>query len=57
MEIDDLLYARKRGMNYFTICNLVPEPKQKVLWSLVAPVSAYNEKLFDEFKRRFDPYL
>ena len=56
-EIDDLLYARKRGMNYFTICNLVPEPKRKVLWSLVAPVSAYNEKLFDEFKRRFDPYV
>ena len=56
-EIDDLLYARKRGMNYFTICNLVPEPKRKVLWSLVAPVSAYNDELFTEFKRRFDPYV
>ena len=56
-EIEDLLYARERGMNYFTICNLVPEPKKKVLWSLIAPVSAYNEELWNEFKRRFDPYV
>ena len=56
-DIDDHLYARKRGMNYFTICNLVPQPKKKVLWSLVSPVSAYNNQLFDEFIRRFDPYV
>ena len=56
-EIDDLLYARNRGMNYFTVCNLVPKPKKKVLWSLVSPVSAFNDQLFDEFKKRFDPYV
>jgi hypothetical protein len=56
-EINDLLYARKRGMNYFTICNLVPKPKKKVLWTLAAPVSAYNEKLMKEFQQRFDPYV
>lgn len=56
-EIEDLLYARSRGMNYFTICNLVPKPKEKKLWTLAAPVDAFNDSLLEEFERRFDPYV
>jgi hypothetical protein len=56
-KIEDLLYARSRGMNYFTICNLVPKPKGKKIWTLAAPVQAYNDELIQEFQSRFDPYV
>ena len=56
-QISDLLYAKTRGMNSFNILHLVPQPKKKVLWTLWAPVKAYNEKLFDEFRNRLDDYI
>ncbi|MDD5727471.1 MAG: DUF4091 domain-containing protein [Victivallales bacterium] len=55
--IGELKYARDRGMNRFNILNLVPKPSQKVLWTLCAPVEAYNDELFEEFKMRLDPYV
>lgn len=55
--IEDLLYARSRGMNSFNILHLVPRPRKKVLWTLWAPLSAYNEKLFAEFAFRLDDYI
>lgn len=56
-EISDLLYAKNRGMNSFNILHLVPKPKKKVLWTLWARLSDYNEKLFLEFSSRLDGYI
>ena len=56
-RIEDLLYARSRGMNQFNIFNLVPKPKDNPLWVLRCPVSVYNDELLEEFKARLDPYV
>ena len=56
-RIEDLLYARSRGMNQFNIFNLVPKPKNKPRWVCYSPLSAYNDALLEEFKRRLDPYV
>ena len=58
-RIEDLLYARERGMNRFNILNLVPQPKPdfKGLWVCFSSPSVYTDELFDEFKRRLDPYI
>lgn len=56
-RIEDLLYARSRGMNQFNIFNLVPKPKDDPLWVCYSPVSDYNDELMEEFKRRLDPYV
>ncbi|MBO7146764.1 MAG: DUF4091 domain-containing protein [Lentisphaeria bacterium] len=55
--IEDLLYARSRGMNSFNLLHLVPKPEKKTLWTLWSPLSAYNEKLFSEFASRLDAYI
>ena len=58
-RIEDLLYARERGMNRFNILNLVPEPKPdfKGLWVCFSSTKVYTDELFEEFKRRLDPYV
>lgn len=56
-RIEDLLYARERGMNRFNIMNMVPKPKGKRLWVCYAPQEAYTPELFEEFKSRLDPYV
>ncbi len=56
-RVEDLLYARDRGMNRFNILNLVPKPKNKVLWVCFSPTEVYTPELFEEFKRRLDPYV
>lgn len=55
--VDDLLYARGRGMNSFNILHLVPRPRKAVLWTLHAPLKAYDDSLFEEFRRRLEPYM
>lgn len=56
-RIEDLLYARSRGMNRFNVLNMVPKPKSKPLWVPYAPLEAYTPELFEEFKQRLDPYV
>ncbi|MBP5672297.1 MAG: DUF4091 domain-containing protein [Victivallales bacterium] len=58
-RIEDLLYARERGMNRFNILNLVPQPKPdfKGLWVCFSSTNVYTDELFEEFKRRLDPYV
>ena len=56
-DIQDLLYARSRGMNSFNILHLVPKPGKPTWWTLYAPVGAYNETLFAELRKRLDPYM
>jgi hypothetical protein len=55
--IDDLLYARKKGMNRFNILNLVPKPKKPGKWVCYAPVSAYTPAFYEELKARLTPYV
>ena len=38
-EIEELIYAKKRGMSRFNILNIVPEPKKPVTWVCTAPAS------------------
>ena len=57
-EIDDLLYARKRGMNRFNILNIVPEPKKPVTWVCVGdPKVLFSDAFYTDFTRRLTPYL
>ena len=56
-RIEDLLYARKRGMNAFNILNLVPKPKGNPLWVCWAPISAYGPNFNNELAKRLDPYV
>ena len=57
-EIDDLLHARKRGMNRFNILNIVPEPKKPVTWVCVGdPKVLFSDAFYTDFTRRLAPYL
>ena len=57
-RIEDLLYARERGMNRFNILNLVPQPTDpKSLWVCYSKTSDYTDELFKEFERRLAPYI
>ena len=57
--IEDLLYARSRGMNRFNILNIVPQPKNpNVKWVCYSPPSATEDPAFyPAFKARLDPYV
>ena len=39
-DIEDLVYGRSRGMNHFTILNIVPETKPGGMWTLTADPEA-----------------
>ena len=57
--IEDLIYARSRGMNRFNILNIVPQPKNpNVKWICYSPPSATEDPAFyPAFKARLDPYM
>ena len=58
-DIDDLLYARSRGMNLFNILNIVPEPKDgNAKWVCYSPPEATESAAFyPSFKARLAPYV
>ena len=58
-DIDDLLYARSRGMNLFNILNIVPQPEDpKTKWVCWVPPAATEDPAFyPAFKARLEPYV
>ena len=59
-EIEDLEYARERGMNRFNIFNVVPEPRKgsKAKWTLVAkPEAIFSDEFYSAFTARLRPYV
>ncbi len=58
-EIEDLLYARSRGMNLFNILNIVPPPEDpNAKWVCWAPPAATEDPAFyPAFKARLEPYV
>ena len=58
-EIEDLLYARSRGMNRFNILNIVPPPKNpNARWVLTCSNAALKDpKLYDYFVGVVKPYV
>lgn len=58
-DIDDLLYARNRGMNRFNILNVVPPPKDpKARCVFIAkPEEIFNEKFYESFIGTVKPYV
>lgn len=56
-RIEDLLYAREKGMNRFNILNLVPKPAKPGKWVCYSPLSAYTPAFYDELKDRLTPYV
>ena len=58
-DIDDLLYARSRGMNLFNILNIVPESKDKsAKWVCFSPPEATESpEFYPAFKARLAPYV
>ena len=55
--VDDLVYARKRGMSLFNILNIVPKPTRPVKWVCYAPPAATDSEAFYEtFAARVRPY-
>ncbi|HNX36485.1 MAG TPA: DUF4091 domain-containing protein [Kiritimatiellia bacterium] len=55
--IEDLVYAREKGMNRFNILNLVPKPAKPCKWVCYAPLSAYTPAFYEEIKARLTPYV
>ena len=57
--IEDLLFARERGMNRFNILNIVPKPTHPdTLWvCYVEPEKVFNEHFYGTFKARLAPYV
>ena len=58
-DIEDLVYARSRGMNLFNILNIVPQPKDSnVKWVCYTPPEATeNAAFYPSFKARLAPYV
>lgn len=58
-DLEDLLYARSRGMNLFNILNIVPEPEDKNRkWVCFSPPEATEDPAFyPVFKARLEPYV
>jgi hypothetical protein len=58
-EIEDLLYARSRGMNRFNILNIVPPPKNPdARWVLTCSEKAIADpKFYDYFVGVVKPYV
>ena len=56
-RIEDLLYAREKGMNRFNILNLVPKPAKPGKWVCYSPLSAYTPAFYEELKARLTPYV
>lgn len=58
-RIEDLLYARQRGMNAFNILNIVPKPKpgSKEHMVLRSGIDVYGTQFNKEFASRVDDYV
>jgi len=56
-RIEDLLYAREKGMNRFNILNLVPQPAKPVKWVCYSPLSVYTPAFYEKLKARLTPYV
>ena len=58
-DIDDLLYARERGMNLFNILNIVPVPKDPntpIVYTTTAKV-LFSDWFYPSFRDRVVPYV
>ena len=58
-EIDDLLYARERGMNLFNILNIVPPPKDPntpIVYTTSTDV-LFSDWFYPSFRDRIVPYV
>ncbi len=58
-DIDDLLYARERGMNLFNILNIVPPPKDPntpIVYTTTADI-LFSDWFYPSFRDRVAPYV
>jgi hypothetical protein len=55
--IDDLDYARSRGLNAFNVVNLVPRPTRPVDWVCYAGLKDYPPDFKTKLAERLDPYM
>ena len=58
-DIDDLLYARERGMNLFNILNIVPEPKDPntpIVYTTTAKI-LFSDWFYPSFRDRVVPFV
>ena len=58
-EIDDLLYARERGMNLFNILNIVPRPKDPntpIVYTTSSSI-LFSDWFYPSFRDRVVPYV
>lgn len=56
-NIDDLIHAKKRGMNRFNILNLVPQKSPSSLWVCYASKETYTPDFIDSLMKRLEPYV
>jgi hypothetical protein len=58
-EIEDLVYARKRGMNRFNVLNIVPPPKNKnsEMVLVADPEEIFSDGFYADFVRRARPCI
>ncbi len=56
-DLDELAWAKDRGLNAFNILNLVPEPKEKVAWVCFAPTDAYTPEFKKGLIERLDAFV
>ncbi len=53
-DLDELSWAKDRGLNAFNVLNVVPEPEAPTTWVCFAPVEAYTEAFKARFLERLD---
>jgi hypothetical protein len=53
-DLDELSYARDRGLNAFNILNAVPEPERPVTWTCFAELKDYTPEFKATFLNRLD---
>lgn len=58
-DLDDLEYAKERGMNHFNILNIVPEPKDPntpIVYTTTKEV-LFSDWFYPQFRDRLVPYV
>ncbi len=56
-DLDELVWAKDRGLNTFNVLNLVPEPTRKVTWVCFAKLEDYTPEFKQRLIERLDAFV
>ncbi len=56
-DLEELVWAKDRGLNAFNVLNLVPEPTRKVTWVCYAKLEDYTPEFKQRLIERLDAFV